>query len=103
MALTPLERYTSAVHRVQSAIALRFGQELAGVLPSIVRRFKHNRVGIDMAKAEQGELARLLIAKGVFTEEEYLEAMSVAAEREADLQAEATRRECGLPDTVRFG
>lgn len=44
---------------------------------------KHLRVGVDMSKSDQAGLARLLIAKGIFTEAEYLDAVTKAAEDEA--------------------
>jgi hypothetical protein len=43
---------------------------------------KHLRTGLDMRAADAGGLATLLIAKGVFTELEYIEAIADAAERE---------------------
>lgn len=73
-------RYSRAAHRVQSAIAFTPRN------PDPDAEFKHTRVGIDMSKADQGGLARLLIAKGVFTELEYIQAMADGAEREADMQ-----------------
>jgi hypothetical protein len=76
-------RYESAANAVQSGVrvliehAATRGERFARVEP------KHLRVGIDLSKAEQGGLARLLIAKGVFTQEEYFSAMAEAAEEEA--------------------
>ncbi|MCA0202967.1 MAG: hypothetical protein LCH92_01385 [Proteobacteria bacterium] len=70
------ERYERAAHRVQTAI---------WAFPEHENRSpKHLRVGIDMSKADMGGLARLLIAKGVFSELEYFEAMADGAEREAE-------------------
>lgn len=70
------ERYTRAAHRVQTAIAFH---------PDRPRdEYKDLRVGCDMSKADAAGLATLLIAKGVFTMEEYLEAVADSAEREAD-------------------
>ena len=71
-------RYIEAAHRVQTAVA--FNSDGKMFEP------KHLRVGIDMSKSDMGGLATLLIAKGVFTEAEYLEAIADAAEREADTQ-----------------
>jgi uncharacterized protein YgfB (UPF0149 family) len=44
---------------------------------------KHMRVGIDLSKSDMCGLARLLIAKGVFTEAEYIEAITASANDEA--------------------
>jgi hypothetical protein len=76
-----LDRYYAAAHAVQSgvmhdmALKRRDGQDLTDTL-------KHMRTGIDTAKVEQGGLAALLIEKGVFTTEEYEEAMASAMEKE---------------------
>lgn len=70
------ERYEYAAHRIQTAIA---------AMPDHRNQTpKHLRTGIDLSKSDMGGLARLLIAKGVFTEEEYLTAIADAAEAEAD-------------------
>lgn len=76
------DRYTKAAHGIQTAI--KHSMDIASTAnqrhPSTEP--KHLRVGIDLSKAEQGGLARLLIAKGVFTETEYFEAMADAVELE---------------------
>lgn len=70
------ERYVRAAHRVQTAIAFN---------PDRPRdQYKDLRTGIDMSKADAAGLATLLIAKGVFTLEEYIAAVADSAEREAD-------------------
>tara|TARA_R110002020_G_scaffold89135_9_gene218206 strand:- start:1911 stop:2207 length:297 start_codon:yes stop_codon:yes gene_type:complete len=69
------ERYERAAHRVQTAI---------WAFPEHENRTpKHLRIGLDMSKSDMGGLARLLIAKGVFTELEYMDAMADGAEGEA--------------------
>ena len=70
------DRYNAAAHAVQSGIAMLMHHR-----PSIAEP-KHLRVGIDTAKAEQAGLALLLINKGVFTLEEYQQAMADAMEQE---------------------
>lgn len=69
------ERYMKAAHRVQTAIAFNPDRPQD--------HYKDLRTGIDMSKSDMGGLATLLIAKGVFTLEEYLEAIADSAEREA--------------------
>jgi hypothetical protein len=70
-------RYEELTHAVQSGIAMLMNSpEYKGTQP------KHMRVGIDMSKSDMGGLAKLLISKGVFTEEEYYEVMVEFAERE---------------------
>lgn len=75
-----MDAYLRAAHRVQTAIATLMGREggWSGVEP------KHLRVGVDLSKSDQGGLVRLLIAKGVFTEAEYVAAVTEAATQEAD-------------------
>lgn len=45
---------------------------------------KHLRVGVNAAMSDHSGLVRLLIAKGVFTEAEYVEAITDTMKREAD-------------------
>jgi hypothetical protein len=96
------ERYRVAAHRMQSAVALDFSVKYAGMAPDLIRALKHLRVGINSAMVSQEGLARLLIEKGIFTEEEYLDAVTVAMEREADARTQEAREEHGLPDGVFF-
>lgn len=69
------ERYMRAAHRVQTAIA--FNPERPQ------DQYKDLRTGVDMSKSDAAGLATMLIAKGVFTLDEYLTAIADAAEREA--------------------
>lgn len=69
-------RYLAALHAIQSGIAYMINSN-----PSIVDP-KHLRVGIDSALVNDAATARLLIAKGVFTSEEYYEELVLEAERE---------------------
>lgn len=97
--MTWRDRYTAAAHAMQTAVRLmieRLGPEGAGA------DFKHNRVGINTAHRDHASLAQLLIRKGVITEEEYLEAMAVGMEQEAEWLANEARRKCNLPPTVTF-
>jgi hypothetical protein len=71
-----IERYERAAHRVQTALA--FMPDHDNMKP------KHLRTGIDMSKSDMAGLATLLVEKGVFTKEEYIEAVTTSAEAEAD-------------------
>jgi hypothetical protein len=85
------KRYVVAMHGVQSAIAYELAKgDSKQVEP------KHLRVGINSALVDNGGIATLLIAKGVFTEEEYYLAIAEAAEREL----ESYHRK---HDPIRFG
>ena len=70
------DRYDAAAHAVQSGIASRIALDPKFASP------KDLRVGLDCGKADMEGLARLLIAKGVFTEAEYGAAMADAMEAE---------------------
>lgn len=68
--------YEAAMHGVQSAIK--------AANPERNDVWKHLRVGIDSAHITDLALAELLISKGVFTRDEYVEAVRLAANAELD-------------------
>ncbi|MES2694185.1 MAG: hypothetical protein V4773_11985 [Verrucomicrobiota bacterium] len=83
--------YEAAVHGIQSAIAYDMKNGGRATEP------KHMRVGVDTSKAEMAGLATILIEKGVFTVEEYVEVMRRAvneevAMREAEISAKVGRK-----------
>jgi hypothetical protein len=79
-------RYKALCHAVQTGI----GWEIAAENPECfdinadpnLRAHKHLRVGIDVTKSDQGSLVTLLIAKGLITDAEYLDAIIAGLERE---------------------
>lgn len=75
-----MSAYHAAGHRIQSAIAALMGRDpgYSATEP------KHLRVGIDMSKSDQAGLVTLLIAKGVFTKDEYIAAVTQSATDEAN-------------------
>lgn len=68
-------RWMAASHAMQSGVAQDYAD-------TGVESPKHLRVGINAAMADHAGLAGLLIAKGVFTEDEYLEAIAGSMETE---------------------
>ncbi len=74
------ESYVAAAHRIQTAIAFLMGRDPGYT----ATQSKHLRVGLDLSKSDMGGLATLLISKGVFTEQEYVDAITAAAQKEAD-------------------
>lgn len=76
-----VKRYRIAAHAMQSGV--KFNAELAQGGMSSDQTPKMLRTGINSALADQAGLANLLMAKGVFTREEYLRAMADAMEEEA--------------------
>ena len=75
-----MSAYHAAAHRLQTAIAA-----LMGLDPTYLgTQSKHLRTGLDLSKSDMCGLARLLIQKGIFTEAEYIDAITKAAEDEAN-------------------
>jgi len=92
-------RYLNAMHAQQSAIAFeieRLGEANAG------SSAKHLRVGMNSALGDQAGLAKLLIEKGLITEQDYLNAIVEGAEREAIRMRDIVRESTGLPN-ISFG
>ncbi len=70
------ERYTLLSHKMQGGV--KYDQEtdprypfLQTVSQDVRDMFKHERVGINGSRVQIGAITRLLIEKGVFTEDEY--------------------------------
>ena len=83
------DRYNAAAHAMQSGVAYLMASTDAHTP-------KHLRVGVNTAHADLGSLARLLLSKGVITEEEYLTALAEGMEAEkaryeADISARTGR------------
>jgi len=79
------ERYLRAAHAVQTGVLMILEKETPGIPENFVRAAsgpKHLRTGLEMRAADHAGLVKLLLAKGVFTELEYTEAMADAAEEE---------------------
>lgn len=72
--------YEQAGHGVQTAVA--YDMHNAASPNHGATEPKHLRVGLDMSKSDQMGLATLLMDKGVFTPEEYVEYMRLAANEE---------------------
>lgn len=78
-------RYTRAAHAMQSGVRFKMTQEGVpddeDMWPGHTSP-KHLRVGINAAMSDQGALVRLLISKGLFTQEEYTKAIADAMQDE---------------------
>jgi hypothetical protein len=75
------DRYYAAAHAVQAGTKV-------GPPTSVM----DCRIGLNVTKAEAGGLAKLLIDKGVFTEDEYAEAMIWGVLREKErMEAELSK------------
>jgi hypothetical protein len=89
-------RYQAAMHAVQSGIALHMNYDRKFCNP------KHLRVGVNSALVDDEAMADLLIAKGVFTRLEYLEALAAAAEREVERWTATVRDDLGAEDGTAY-
>lgn len=72
------DRYLAALHAMQSGVAMEMNYDPASTTP------KHLRVGVNSAMSDTGALAKLLVDKGVITEQEYYTAVADGMERERD-------------------
>lgn len=82
------KRYEAAAHAMQSGVAMEMNHKLQPTEP------KHLRVGINAAMADHCGLVKLLIAKGVITDAEYLDAIAES------MEAEKARYEKHLSDLL---
>lgn len=80
------QRQLAAQHAMQTGVLQTMAMEgAAGVDDTTSTSPKHLRVGVNTALVNMGALAKLLIAKGVFTMEEYAAAIADAMEDEVRL------------------
>jgi hypothetical protein len=78
-----LLRYGALMHAMQTGIEYGVDETLPrDVPPSLFRALKHLRVGINSCLINQAALSELLVAKGVFTDDEYLNKMLEKLEQE---------------------
>jgi hypothetical protein len=72
--------YEKAAHRIPTAIAVLMGRD-----PDFLQvQPKHLRVGLDLSKSDVDGLARPVIARGVFTEAAFADAITAFVEQKAD-------------------
>lgn len=83
-------RYMAALHAVQSGVAMTI--EIHGE-----EHQKHIRVGINSAMVNDRAVVSLLIAKGIITEIEHMEALVKAAEDEKATYETALTNHFGKP------
>jgi hypothetical protein len=88
-------RYLHHLHRMQAGVAMRQHLDPMDGTP------KYLRVGINTAKVEHGALVKLLVQKGLITDEEYLTAIADATEAEADQYEQELSERLGR--TIKLG
>jgi hypothetical protein len=75
-------RYHAAAHAVQSGVAMELADDERHGNTNPSTSPKQLRTGINMAIVSHGALVRILIAKGLFTEEEYFAELVAGVEDE---------------------
>ncbi len=78
------QKYAALCHAMQTGVAFTMEPGDGINLLSKECTPKHLRVGVNSAMVDSSALARLLMAKGVFTEEEYFDALIAAMQEEVD-------------------
>src|ERR1700677_3493094 len=82
------ERYMKLAHAVQTGVAMTLAidhPEVADINSNQnLREHKHLRTGIDTSKSDHGALVKLLIEKGIFTQDEYLDALLIMIQQEKE-------------------
>ena len=86
-----LRRHAQAAHAMQSGVAVEMGIDSAPTSP------KHLRVGVNAAMADHAGLVRLLIKKGLITEEEYYGSIADSMEAEKTRYEEHLTKQLGRP------
>lgn len=90
MSAQDVTRYMDSLHAVQTGVAHQMHD------PNVHETEpKHLRVGVNSAMVTDRALATLLIAKGVFTQDEYEAALADAAEVEAADYTQRVRKQYG--------
>lgn len=87
------ERWFAAAHAMQTGVAA--SPDKSDQEP------KHLRVGVNSAMADHGSLVRLLVAKGVFTMDEYEEAIATGMEAEVKTYEAELTAHYGKPVTLK--
>jgi hypothetical protein len=75
-----IDRYMAAAHAMQTGVAheINLDPDSAYITPKFLR------VGVNSALVDSSAIAGLLMEKGIFTQDEYEEALAIAMERERD-------------------
>lgn len=82
-------KYHALCHAMQSGVAMKMNYEPGETTP------KHLRVGVNSTMVETGALAKLLMEKGVFTENEYYQALVEGMQNEVRLYKEWLQQRLG--------
>jgi hypothetical protein len=72
------QKYHSLCHAMQSGVAMEMNYRDNPTTP------KHLRVGVNSAMCDNAAMARLLMTKGIITEEEYFESLCTVMQEEVE-------------------
>ena len=89
------ERYVAASHAMMSGVKAEHESGSTDGTP------KHLRCGVNSALVNDAALVRLLVSKGIITEEEYVEAVADEMEREVARYEERLTRRFGYQVRLR--
>lgn len=100
------QRYAAAAHAMQTGVMWAIEKAL-GEKPKLsdeeLHIRKHLRTGINSAMVDSSAIAKLLMAKGVFTELEYYTALADGMEAERDLYLKRLIEQGGFPPQTTLG
>ena len=91
-----MQRYMAAAHAMQSGVAMMLNYDRSDSIST-----KHLRVGVNSGMVQNGALVALLIAKGVFTSDEWMTALADAMEREVRSYEDAISARVGSKVTLK--
>ena len=94
MAKTDIDRYFAAAHAMQSGVAMEMNHRPQPTEP------KHLRVGVNSAMVDHQALAKLLMDKGIITNDEYEKAIADAMEAEKKRYEDHLTGIIGAPITL---
>lgn len=86
------ERYAQLCHAMQTGVAFVMENDPSPTTP------KHLRVGINSAMVDSAALARLLMSKGIITEDEYFDSLIQTMEEEVQRYREELSQYFGGAD-----
>lgn len=95
-----LREHARLQHAVQTGYAYSEPEKYGGEPGTVSNEMKHLRVGVTTALVDLGSLGRLLIAKGVIQEEEYLTALVEGMRVEKERLEAAMTAQVGRPVTL---
>lgn len=87
-------RYTAAAHAMQSGVAAKMERDPGETRP------KHLRTGVNSAMVENSALVKLLIGKGILTDEEWAHALADGMEAEVRLYEQWLSERLGTTITL---